>query len=209
MSSTSYSGAVDLPAYPFLAGGGEMGALMRAKNWSETPLGPLDDWPQSLRTAVSTPLNCSFPILIRWGPHLVKLYNDAYGTILGNKHPQALGQKGQECWPEIWHVIGPMLNRVLEEGKATAADDLLLLLERNGYPEECYFSFSYSPIYGEMGAVEVYFAPFWKLLTRSSAAAALRHCASLRPCHMLKALRMLASAQENYSVKMVGTYLSR
>jgi hypothetical protein len=84
--------------YQFLAGGGEMGALMRAKNWSETPLGPLDDWPQSLRTAVSTCLNCSFPILIWWGPDLVKLYNDAYATILGNKHPQALGQKGQECY---------------------------------------------------------------------------------------------------------------
>ena len=116
MSSTSYSGAVDLLVrtdaerdYQFLAGGGEMGALMRAKNWSETPLGPLDDWPQSLRTAVSICLNCSFPILIWWGPDLVKLYNDAYATILGNKHPQALGQKGRECWPEIWHVIGPML----------------------------------------------------------------------------------------------------
>ena len=166
MSSTSYSGAVDLLVrtdaerdYQFLAGGGEMGALMRAKNWSETPLGPLDDWPQSLRTAVSICLNCSFPILIWWGPDLVKLYNDAYATILGNKHPQALGQKGRECWPEIWHVIGPMLRRVLEEGTASPADDLLLLLERNGYPEECYFSFSYSPIYGEMGAVGGVFCP--------------------------------------------------
>ena len=96
--------------YQFLAGGGEMGALMRAKNWSETPLGPLDDWPQSLRTAVSICLNCSFPILIWWGPDLVKLYNDAYATILGNKHPQALGQRDGSAGPRSGTLSGRCLD---------------------------------------------------------------------------------------------------
>src|SRR5689334_7087693 len=123
-----------------------MGALMRAHDWAKTPLGPLETWPQSLRTSVSTCLNCAFPILIWWGPELVMLYNDDYRPILGDKHPASMGQRGRECWPEIWDVIGPMLRGVIEAGEATRAEDLLLLLERSGYPEECYFSFSYSPI---------------------------------------------------------------
>ncbi|HZP85733.1 MAG TPA: ATP-binding protein [Burkholderiales bacterium] len=144
---------------PFLTGGGEMGAATRKLEWSNTLLGPVQSWPQSLRTSISTCLNCSFPILIWWGPDLVMLYNDAYRPILGTKHPNALGQRGCECWPEIWHVIGPMLERVLANGTATAAADLLLLLERNGYPEECYFSFSYSPIHDESGRVGGVFCP--------------------------------------------------
>lgn len=135
------------------AGGGEMGALMRSIDWSTTPLGAIEYWPQSLRTAVSICLASYFPMLIWWGPELVKLYNDAYRVILGAKHPHAMGQKGKECWPEIWHIIGPMLEGVLNEGKATWSENQLLLLERNGYPEECYFTFSYSPIRDESGGV--------------------------------------------------------
>src|ERR1700694_3384355 len=136
------------------AGGGEMGALMRSIDWSMTPLGAVEHWPQSLRTAVSICLASYFPMLIWWGPELVKLYNDAYRPILGvNKHPRALGQRGKECWPEIWHIIGPMLEGVLKEGKATWSENQLLLLERNGYAEECYFTFSYSPIRDESGGV--------------------------------------------------------
>jgi PAS domain S-box-containing protein len=144
----------------FLAGGGEMGALMRATAWATTPLGPLANWPQSLRTSVSTCLNCAFPILLWWGPDLVMLYNDEYRTILGTaKHPRALGRPGRETWPEIWHIIGPMLDGVLARGDATRARDLLLMLERNGYPEECYFSFSYSPIRDESGGIGGVFTP--------------------------------------------------
>ena len=135
------------------AGGGEMGALLRSIDWSTTPLGAVEHWPQSLRTAVSICLASYFPMLIWWGPELVKLYNDAYRVILGAKHPHAMGQKGKECWPEIWHIIGPMLEGVLNEGKATWSENQLLLLERNGYPEECYFTFSYSPIRDESGGV--------------------------------------------------------
>jgi signal transduction histidine kinase len=137
-----------------LAGGGEMGALMRQIDWSATLLGPVNAWPQSLRTAVSICLNSRYPILIWWGPDYVKLYNDAYRIILGqSKHPRALGAPGREIWPEIWHIIGPMLDSVYHEGRATWSDDQLLLMDRNGYMEEAYFTFSYSPIRDESGGI--------------------------------------------------------
>src|SRR5579883_1897248 len=135
------------------AGGGEMGMLMRSIDWSQTPLGPKEQWPQSLRTAVSICLASRFPILIWWGPELVKLYNDAYVPMLGDKHPRALGAPGREVWPEIWEIIGPMLTGVIERGEATWSDDQMLPLQRKGFTEECYFTFSYSPIRDEDGAI--------------------------------------------------------
>ena len=136
-----------------LAGGGEMGAFMRSMDWSKTALGPVDQWPQSLRTTVSTCLNSRFPIVVWWGPDMVMLYNDAYRPIAGNKHPGAMGQRGRECWPEIWHIIGPMLDGVLARGDATWSENQFLPLERHGFAEECYFTFSYSPIRDESGGV--------------------------------------------------------
>ncbi len=132
---------------------------MRSKDWAETPLGPIDKWPQSLKTSVSTCLNSRFAILVWWGPDLIKLYNDAYTLILANKHPYALGRPGREVWREIWDIIGPMLHGVMERGEATWSDDLLLLLERHGYAEECYFTFSYSPIRDESGGIGGIFTP--------------------------------------------------
>ena len=135
-------------------GGGEMGQLMRSLDWSNSPLGPYENWPQSLRTTISICLSSRFPMLIWWGPELIMLYNDAYRTILGDtKHPQAMGQRGQECWPEIWDIIGPMLLDVMTTGSATWSDNQMLPLERNGYSEECYFTFSYSPIRDETGGI--------------------------------------------------------
>jgi PAS domain S-box-containing protein len=145
--------------HDFLAGGGEAGALMRARDWSRTPLGSPANWPQSLRTSVSTCLTCAFPILIWWGPDLVKLYNDSYSEILGAKHPAALGSAARAVWPEIWDVIGPMLGGVMSRGEATRAEDLLLLLHRRGFDEECYFCFSYSPIRDETGGIGGVFCP--------------------------------------------------
>ena len=137
-----------------------MGALFRRLDWSKTALGPVSDWPQSLLTTISTCIDCAFPILIWWGPKLVMLYNDEYRAILGSeKHPKALGTAGQEVWPEIWHVIGPMLNQVVQTGQATRSRDLLLLMNRNGFEEEAYFSFSYSPIRDETGGVGGVFTP--------------------------------------------------
>ena len=143
-----------------LAAGGEMGRLVQSIDWSATLIGPIQGWPQSLRTAVSICLSCRFPLLICWGPELVMLYNDAYRPILGvAKHPQAMGARVADMWPEIWHVIGPMLEGVLQRGEATYSEDLRLLLDRNGYEEECYFTLSFSPIRGESGEVCGVFTP--------------------------------------------------
>ncbi|MGD0938931.1 MAG: ATP-binding protein [Terracidiphilus sp.] len=147
-------------------GGGEMGALMRAFDWSRTAVGPVDRWPQSLRTSVSTCLNSRFAIVFWWGPEMVTFYNDAYAPILGTHHPTALGRPARQVWPEIWEIVGPMLNGVLERGEATYSDDLLLLLHRNGYQEECYFTFSYSPIRDESGGVSGIFTPVFETTGR-------------------------------------------
>ena len=133
--------------------------MIRALDWSKTPLGPAENWPQSLKTSVSICLNSRFPVLIWWGSDLVKIYNDAYVQLIGSKHPTALGAKGKSVWPEIWETIGPLLHGVMERAEANWADDLLLMLERNGYPEECYFTFSYSPIRDESGGIGGVFTP--------------------------------------------------
>src|SRR5688572_29228079 len=139
-------------------GTSEMARRMRALDWSRTSLGPVEQWPQSLRTSVSTCLDCAFPIVLWWGPDLAILYNDEYRQLLGPKHPVALGQPGLRVWSEIADVIGPMLSQVYERGEATRSRDLLLHIDR-GYPEEAYFSFSYSPIHGENGKVGGIFCP--------------------------------------------------
>ncbi|RYZ43604.1 MAG: response regulator [Myxococcaceae bacterium] len=130
-----------------------MGALMRSMDWSATVLGPVSTWPESLRTTVSTSLNSRFPLLVLWGADMVMLYNDAYQAILGDKHPRALGQPARECWTEIWHIIGPMLEGVLARGEATWSENQFLPIQRHGFTEESYFTFSYSPIREEHGGV--------------------------------------------------------
>ena len=138
----------------FLAGGGEMGALMRAKSWTDTLLGPLETWPEALKMAVGICLNSRFPISLWWGPELVMLYNDAWRPILGKtKHPAALGRPGIESWPEIWDTIGAQFTSVLTWGEATRSDDLLLVVERNDYCEEAYFAYSCSPIKHSDGSI--------------------------------------------------------
>ncbi|MGD0677126.1 MAG: ATP-binding protein [Polyangiaceae bacterium] len=134
------------------AGQGEMASLIRATDWSGTPVGAVESWPQSLRTAVSICLGSRHPIVLWWGPERWMFYNDGYRPMLGeSKHPQFLGRPGQECWAEIWEIIGPMMDQVIATGEATWSEDLLLFLRRHGYLEETYFTFSYSPIRDEMG----------------------------------------------------------
>jgi PAS domain S-box-containing protein len=130
-----------------------MATLLRSFDWSRSPLGAIEHWSPSLRTALSICLNSHFPIVIWWGKDLVLLYNDAWRSILGTKHPHALGRPGQEIWTEIWDIIGTQLNSVLETGEATGSDDMLLLVDRYGYLEEAYFTYSYSPIFLETGEV--------------------------------------------------------
>ncbi|WP_165423064.1 ATP-binding protein [Ktedonosporobacter rubrisoli] len=140
-------------ALDFLAGGGEMGELIRAKDWSQTPLGPAESWPQSLKTVVRIMLTSRQPIWIGWGPELIKLYNDPYKAIVGGKHPQALGQPAAVVWREIWDAIGPRLQTAMNTNEGTYDEALLLLMERYGYPEETYYTFSYSPVPGDHGGV--------------------------------------------------------
>lgn len=130
-----------------------MGELMARTDWASTPIGDFDTWPQSLRTALGVCLESRFPMLIWWGPELVMLYNDAYQPILGTKHPGAMGCRGRDAWSDIWPVIGPMLETVMARSEATWSEDQLLLMNRQGYEEETYFTFSYSPIRDESGAV--------------------------------------------------------
>nr|WP_299720888.1 ATP-binding protein [Tardiphaga sp.] len=136
----------------FLAGGGEMGALMRALDWTETPLGPIEQWPQSLKTGVRIMLTSRQPIWIGWGPELIYLYNDAYKSIIGGKHPWALGKPTSVVWQEIWSDIGPMLATAMTGIEGTYVEEQLLIMERYGYPEETYYTFSYSPIPDDDGS---------------------------------------------------------
>jgi PAS domain S-box-containing protein len=136
----------------FLAGGGKTGALMRAHDWSESPLGPPDTWPQSLRTVVGLLLQSQFPMFVAWGPDLGFLYNDSYAEILGAKHPRALGRRFYDIWSEIWPDISPLIDAAMA-GHATYHEDLPLLMNRKGYDEQTWFTFSYSPVRDEGGKV--------------------------------------------------------
>ena len=135
-----------------LVGGGDMGALMRSTDWSRTVLGPVAEWPQSLRTAISIMLESRFAMVVAWGPSFRFFYNDRYRPILGTKHPAALGAPGAEIIPEVWSVVGPEFERV-RAGESFAIDDWLVPLDRNGYLENCWFTLSYSPIRDETGGV--------------------------------------------------------
>ena len=130
-----------------------MSALMRAKDWSKTPLGPPASWPQSLRTVVRILLTSRYAMWMGWGPDLCFLYNDAYRPTLGGKQQWALGAPAREVWAEIWDAIGPRIETVLRSGESTWDDGLRLFLERNGYPEETYHTFSYSPLADDSGAI--------------------------------------------------------
>jgi PAS domain S-box-containing protein len=142
------------PDASFLEGGGELGALIRAHDWSKTPLGPVEHWPQSLRSAVSILLPSRAQIALFWGPELVTLYNDAYRPVFGAKHPRALGMPIRESWSELWSAgLREVFEAVLQTGEAFWARDRAFLLERHGYREETFFDVSYDPVRDESGRV--------------------------------------------------------
>jgi PAS domain S-box-containing protein len=136
----------------FLAGGGALGERMRSSDWNQSTFGAPAEWPQALQSAVSLMLNSKFPMFVAWGDDLSFLYNDAYVPVLGSKHPAALGKPFEQVWQEIWGDLKPLVQRALA-GQATWLDDLPLRMKRNGYEEQTYFTFSYSPIRDEIGAV--------------------------------------------------------
>lgn len=131
-----------------------MGQLTRY-DWAKTTIGSPEEWPQSLRTTLSLMLHTRSPMFLWWGTQLIQFYNDAYRPSLGRsgKHPTALGQPDNECWTEIWPTIEPLINQVLTEGEATWSENQLLPIERNGQLEDVYWTFGYSPVYGEEGQV--------------------------------------------------------
>jgi PAS domain S-box-containing protein len=137
-----------------LSGGGEMGALIRAFDWSRTPLGPLSQWPQSLRIAVRILLGTGYPMLLCWGSQYTMIYNDGYRPILGKtKHPAALGSPIRQVFTEAMDFIGPRFDNVMARGEDFTVTDQLFILDRNDYLEECYFTFSYSPAPADDGNV--------------------------------------------------------
>jgi PAS domain S-box-containing protein len=137
---------VSAPAVSWLGGGGQMGALMRVKDWSKTPLGPVESWSPALLTVTSILLANRFPMLLWWGPDSISIYNDAYIPVLGTKHPGALGLPVHECWSEIYDVLRPLILAPLTGGPPTWSDDLPLEIRRHGFLEETHWTIAYSPV---------------------------------------------------------------
>jgi PAS domain S-box-containing protein len=128
-------------------GDGEMAELTRNFDWSKTPLGPIDSWPDVLLTTVNMLLATRHPMFLWWGSDLIQFYNDGYRpSIREDKHPKALGQRGRECWPEIWHIIGSQIDAVMNKGESTWHRNALVPIYRNGKLEDVYWTYSYSPI---------------------------------------------------------------
>jgi signal transduction histidine kinase len=146
--------AATIEAAPaFLAGGGELGELMRSHSWTDTPLGAPDQWPQSLKLAIRIILTSRQPFWIGWGPELIYFYNDSYKSIIGGKHPWALGRPTSVVWQEIWGDIAPLLGTAMRGDEGTFVESQLLIMRRHGYEEETYYTFSYSPIPDDEGKV--------------------------------------------------------
>jgi PAS domain S-box-containing protein len=137
----------------FPYGGGTMGALIRALDWSRTSLGPLSDWPPHLKATIDLMLPAKAEIVLFWGPDFIALYNDAYAPTIGHKHPRALGRPARENWEELWDDLEPLLRRVLETGETVFAKDRPFYIERRGYPENVYFDISYSAVRDGHGAI--------------------------------------------------------
>src|SRR5918993_3533354 len=129
-----------------------MGALIRAHDWSTSPLEAPSTWPQSLRSVVGLLLNSKFPMFVAWGPELGFLYNDSYAEILGAKHPAALGNRFEQIWSEIWSDISPLISAAMN-GEASYHEDLPLVVDRKGFAEQAWFTFSYSPVLDDTGFV--------------------------------------------------------
>ena len=142
-----------------LAGGGEMGALARAFDWGTTPLGPVARWSESLRALAGAVLNSRNPMLLFWGPDLIQLYNDAFRPSLGAatgpaaRHPRALGARGREFWTDVWDVVGPQIEGVMQRGESVWFEDIYLPIERNGRMDDVWWTYSYSPVRDDDGTI--------------------------------------------------------
>lgn len=197
----------------WLVGGGEMGKLIRSMDWSQTPLGPIASWPQSLRTTVSLCLASNFPISIAWGPHHVQIYNDGYWPVCGAKHPFSMGQDFSECWASAWPAIGEAFQRACE-GETSYVENRRMFLDRNGYLEETFFTFSFSPIRDESGGVGGLFHPVTELTQQTLAERRLKVIRDLADCSpeaksVAEAVTLVAQtlAQHDLDLPLVLIYL--
>ncbi len=153
MSDTSIEQSAPPPAVALVfPGSDELSAICRAKDWSATPLGPVEGWPQSLKTAVSIALSSAFPMIVLWGPELIQIYNDSYKTLMGDKHPSGLGQRNRDCWPEVWRINETIFPRVFQ-GETLSFKEAVYPLASKGYIEDYYLTLCYHPIRDETGGV--------------------------------------------------------
>ncbi|HET9452628.1 MAG TPA: PAS domain-containing protein, partial [Aggregicoccus sp.] len=140
--------------FSFVPAGGETAALLRSVDWSKSPLGPPERWSRTLKTTLGILFHSRQPMFLFWGPELIQFYNDGYLPSIGDgKHPAAMGQRGPECWPEIWHELEPQIRAVMTRGEATWNEDQLLPIYRRGRLEDTYWTYSYSPVFDEDGSV--------------------------------------------------------
>src|SRR5438270_3400268 len=138
----------------FIFGTGEMARLIREFDWSRTPVGPIEHWPETLLITVNTLLASRQPMFLWWGKELIQFYNDAYRpSIRADKHPSALGQKGIDCWPEVWDIIGPQIAAVMTRGESTWHEDRLVPIIRDGKLEDVYWTYGYSPVRDSAGKI--------------------------------------------------------
>jgi hypothetical protein len=153
MTEQTHGAPSATPPFAGLGPDGEMRDLIVGHDWSSTSLGPPDQWSVALRTAVGLCLSSRFPMLVVWGTDLIKIYNDGYRPLLGDKHPGALGAPAMEVWPEIWDRIGPMFDDVMTTGRPTWSEHEPLVVERHGYREEGFFTYSFSAVHDDDGTV--------------------------------------------------------
>ncbi len=141
-------------AFSFVPDGGETGALLRSIDWSTSTLGPPEGWSPTLKTMLGVLFHSRHPMFLWWGPELIQFYNDAYRPSFGQgKHPAAMGQRGMECWPEIWPIIGPQIRDVMEHGKPSWNENALVPIFRNGAIEDVYWTYGYSPVIEPDGTI--------------------------------------------------------
>jgi len=145
---------VGSPRSVFRSGGGVTGALFRSIDWSRSSMGPIEQWPMSLKGLLNMVFSAHEPMILFWGPEHVQFYNDAYlPTFDSGRYPVAMGQRGCECWPEIWQFLGPQIDRVMAGGEAITTASQRLPISRNGVNEAAYWSFGHSPVFDDAGRI--------------------------------------------------------
>jgi hypothetical protein len=197
-----------------LTNSSEMSGRSRTFSWADTPIGPIEKWSRGLKTAVHLCLGSRLSGAIYWGEQQLVLYNDAYSSLLGSKHPWALGRGAPEVWSEVFDVIGPLMTQTYRIGEATGADDAAIFLNRAGYVEEFYCSFSYSPLINEFREIEGVFTMVPEKTTRVIGERRLRTVQQLgvgtreprRPREVLKASAEVF-AGNNADIPFAGLYL--